>query len=420
VKLIRIGLCTLLAFAVLAFGSVEVWSQSVVEIGAALLLLGWIGLVLFRREPEIVWSPLNWAILGVCAVGILQLLFHFSAYPFLTRAELLRAVAAWIIFFLATQAFRSRAELQGLAWFVMLFCFLVSLLAIAQYFTAGDQIFWFRDAGSGLKPFGPYVNRNHFGGFVELTLPTGLGLLMFRGLRRDLVPIGTVLVLVPISAVVLSSSRGGIIGVAAEICMLAVFRLSRRKSDKLRMGPVAVAIVAAVLLIGWIGASNALARFTPGRTTGVSLGKRVAMSRGAINIFRAHPVFGSGLGTIVAVYPRFETMYDSKLVDHVHDDYAETLAETGILGGLCGAAFLLILFRGAFQNLTAEQGHFSRALHAGSTAAVVGMLLHSFVDFNLHIAANALLFLVQASVVMTPPVASAGSTRSKLHYRDEG
>jgi O-antigen ligase len=260
-----------------------------------------------------------------------------------------------------------------------------------------------------VKPFGPYVNRNHFAGFVELTLPTGLALLMLRGLRRDLVPLMILLTILPISAVVLSSSRAGIIAVGAEICILAGLRFSKRGSERVHIRSLAAAVVAAVILIGWVGAGNALARFSARRDTGVSFTRRASMVRGAMGVFLAHPVSGSGLGTIVAVYPRYETMYDGKLVDHVHNDFAETLAEMGILGGACGVAFLVLLFREGYKNFKAEQGYFSRALHAGAIAALGGMLLHSLVDFNLHIFSNALLFLLQAFLASGPPVASAAS-----------
>ncbi len=114
----------------------------------------------------------------------------------------------------------------------------------------------------------------------------------------------------------------------------------------------------------------------------------------------------SGLGALVAAYPRYETLYDGKLVDHVHNDYIEMLAETGLLGGICGLAFLWILFRQAKACYAAEQGHFSRALHAGAVTGLCGMLLHSFVDFNLHIPSNALLFLLLAHLATSPPLAT--------------
>ncbi len=56
------------------------------------------------------------------------------------------------------------------------------------------------------------------------------------------------------------------------------------------------------------------------------------MVRGAAHMFFDHPIVGTGVGSLVAVYPRYETFYDGKIVDHVHNDYMELLAETGILG----------------------------------------------------------------------------------------
>jgi hypothetical protein len=63
------------------------------------------------------------------------------------------------------------------------------------------------------------------------------------------------------------------------------------------------------------------------------------------------------------------------------------------------------------MNFEAEQGHFSRALHAGAITAVAGLLLHSFVDFNLHIPSNALLFLLQAYLATSPPLPSESPGR---------
>jgi O-antigen ligase len=421
-KALGVGLCVLLTFSVASFGAVQVWSESVVEIGAAILLVLWACLALLNRSVEVRWNSLNWPILGFCAIGAAQLLFHATAYPFLTRTELLRAVTCWAFFFLATQAFQSRGDFNALAWFLILLSFGVSLLGIIQYFTSGDRIYWMQQLAAGVKPFGPFVNRNHFAGFVELTLPTGLALLMLRGIRREQVPLMMLLTLVPISAVVLASSRAGIICAGLEVCGLAVFRLSRQRAERVRIAPVLIAMAAGVILIGWIGVGHAAERFLPSYNTSISMGKRLSMTRGALNIFLAHPVSGAGLGTTIAVYPRYETLYDGRVVDHVHDDYAEALAEAGVLGGVCGLAFLILLFRNARRRLLAEQGHFSRALHAGAIAAVGGLLLHSFVDFNLHIFSNALLFLLQAFVATAPALPAASSprvfrTRSDLRTR---
>lgn len=422
VTLLRASLLALLAFAVLSFGAVDVWSQSILEIGAALLLGVWA--VAAWRHPELPlrWNTLNWPFLGLIAIGGFQLLFRGTASSFLTRAEILRLAAFFVMFFLIAQAFRTRQEWSRLAWFVIAICFAISLFAIAQHFTSGTEIYWLRSLTSDVKPFGPYVNRNHFAGFIELTLPVGLALLMFRGAHRDLTPILVLLTVVPIGADVLSGSRGGIVSLAAEIAILVALAYWRPgQSGKRRSARNAVLLLAgvvAIAFVAWIGAGRTVERFSGLSHPEVTLARRISMGRGAIRIFLAHPTTGCGLGAFVDVFPQFDTAYDGRIVDHVHNDYLEALAEAGILGGLCGVIFLWLLYREARKNFAAEQRHFSHAMHAGAIAAVCGILLHSFVDFNLHIPANALLFLMQASIVASPPLPSAATPRQPTPHAD--
>jgi O-antigen ligase len=405
-KILRIGLFILFAFSVLAFGTVEVWSQSVLEIGAGILFLWW-ALVVFRDpEATIQWNPLIWPILGVLIIGFVQLFLGVTPYRYFTQLELLRFGAYLILFFLSVQAFRTRSDLKKLAWFLILLCFGVSLFGIAQHFTSEGPIYWVRPLRAGGDPFGPYVNRNHFAGFVELTLPIALAMLVFRGIQRDVYPLVGLLSIVPAGALILSGSRGGIVSFAFEIAVLWILARTHTSPDRPRFVGIAIVVFAAMALIVWLGAAKALERFASLHIGEVTMSRRVSMIRGATHIFLDHPIDGVGLGALVAVYPRYETLYDGKLVDHVHNDYIEMLAETGLLGGICGLAFLWILFRQARTCYAAEQGHFSRALHAGAMAGLCGILLHTFVDFNLHIPSNSLLFLVMAHLATTPPVAT--------------
>ena len=414
-RVLRGGICALLAFSVLSFGAVQVWSQSILEGGAALLFLYWALVACRGAGKKVQWNVLNWPLLGFIGIGLLQLLFHGTAYPFLTRLQLLRLVTYFLVFFLFAQAFRSRADLTMLAWCVILFCFAVSLLAIIQHFTAGNSIYWIEPVNGG-EPYGPYVDRDHFAGFVELTLPVGLALMAFRGLRRDVLPLMTLFTIVPLGALVLSASRGGLIGFALEIGILGWMMRKRRALRSGRVAAVAAVAIVALFFVAWVGASRAIQGLSALESPGVTLSRRISMARGAAHIFFDHPLKGCGLGTIVAVYPRYETDYDGKRVDHVHNDYMETLAETGLLGGLCGAAFLWLLYGAARRNLAAEQGRFSLGLHVGAIMAVGGLLLHSLVDFNLQLPANALLFLLEAYVVTTPAFPSE-APRSGMRQR---
>jgi len=420
-KVIRVGLLFLFAFCVLAFGAVEVWSGAVLEIGASLLFVGWAALVFLDDRIKIHWNPLNWPLLGLFVIGLVQFLLGATPYPFLTRVELLKLAAYLLIFFLSTQAFRERRDLTNLAWFLILLCFAVSLLGIVQHFTSDAKIYGFRTLTAGGDPFGPFVNRNHFAGFVELTLPAGLALLIFRGLRRDMIPLTGLLTIVPVGAIILSGSRGGIVSFGFEVAVLALLARLRKAQEGPRLVALAIVGFAALALVAWLGAGRAIERFSTLHPGDVTLGRRATMVHGAAHIFFDHPVKGAGLGSLVAVFPRYEIAYDGYVVDHVHNDYVELLAEMGILGGLCGLAFLWILVRDARSCFTAEQGHFSRAVHAGAVTALCGLLLHSLVDFNLHIPSNALLFLLQAHLATSTPLPSQGAavrTRKRARERD--
>jgi O-antigen ligase len=419
-KALRIGLCAIIALSVLAHGVVEVWSESVLEISAAILFVIWAIEINREGAPKIQWSALNWPLLGLLGIGLAQLAFRMTAYPYLTGTELLKLSAYFILFFLMVQAFRERADLTKLAWFLVFLGFVVSLVGIIQHFTSEGKIYWFRELTAGGSPFGPYVNRNHFAGFVELVLPVGLSLLVFRGVRRDVYPMAGLLTIVPLGALILSASRGGIVSFAFEVGVLALLARSRKGPEGPRIGAIAIVGLAAVALIVWLGAGKAIERFSTTHAGDVSLARRASMFRGAAHVFLEHPIRGSGLGTLIAVYPRYETGYDGRVVDHTHNDYIEILAETGILGGICCLVFLWILFRDARRCFEAEQGHFSRALHAGAITAVSGLLLHSFVDFNLQIPSNALLFLLQAYLATSAPLPTGSPVRRhRVHAHEE-
>ena len=401
---IRIALCALLAFAVLSYGAVEVWSQSILEIGAAALFLLW-SILQFRDAKAVMeWNPLNLPFLGFIGVGFLQWLLRATAYAFLTRVDLLRLAAYFLLFFLFAQAFRKRPAIEAFCWFLVILSFLISLFGIAQYFTSNGKIYWVQALAIPSEFFGPYVNRDHFAGFVELTMPTGLALIAFRGVRREAVPVLTILAVVPLSAIALSGSRSGLIVAAVQILLLLGLSQARGGANRRGWGAVGLVALAAGALIAWVGFGQTIKRFSGTSPQSIAAERRISMARGALHIFADHPIKGSGLGTLVDVYPRYETRYDGRIIDHVHNDYIEALAETGLAGALCGAAFLWLLFREARRSFAADQGHFSRAFHGGAIVAVAGLLIHSLVDFNLHIPANALLFLMQASLATSSPL----------------
>ncbi len=142
---IRTGICILVAFAVLAHGAVEPWSEAVLEIGAAILLLVWVWKISTAGELKMVWNPLLWPLLGFWLVAALQLILGLTAVPFLTRIELLKYSALVALFFLCVQSYRTRSQWRNFVWFLLSLGFAVSLFAILQHFTFNGKLYWLRE-----------------------------------------------------------------------------------------------------------------------------------------------------------------------------------------------------------------------------------------------------------------------------------
>jgi O-antigen ligase len=165
----------------------------------------------------------------------------------------------------------------------------------------------------------------------------------------------------------------------------------RRVGPKQMLGGAAV-LIAALLMVSWLGVKEIAQRFSSMKAMEVSSGKRASMRQDTWRIFVEHPWMGTGLGTLQIVFPPYETLYDGRIVNHAHNDYLEALAETGIAGGLCCALYLSLLLFHSSRQLLGGNASFAAVLNLSGLVACSGFLVHRLVDFNLRIPANAQLF----------------------------
>src|SRR6516162_2346521 len=398
-KEVRVGICCLLAFAVLSFGGVEEWSQAVLEGGASLLLVYWAIRLYYRKADQFTISPEILPLAAFALVALLQVVFHLTASRYFTRIELQLLCTYLIVVFLMSQAYSRTRHWRGYFWFLMSLGFFVSVFAILQYLTSNGKLYWVRTIRIETLPFGPYVNRNHFAGFAELIIPVALVPLVLGKVRRERVFLVALFALVPIVALLLSASRGGIVSFVVQIFILFLLLLIRRiRGTRVLVG--GVVLLCAVMAVSWIGVQRILQRFSEVQSIEVTGSKRAAMREDTWRLFMDHPLLGTGLGTLEIVFPPYDSLYDGKVVNHAHNDYIEALAETGVVGGLCCALFLGFIVLYSLKSLADPGNSFGSVLNLSGLIACIGILVHSLVDFNLHIPANALLFFVSAHLAV--------------------
>ena len=416
-KLLQIGLCAVLVFAIVAHGAVEDWARAVLETSAGLLFLFWAARAYLTREECVFISPLLPPLLALIFLALGQFLFRGTASPYDTRIDLQLLIALTLLLFLATQAFRTSDDWRFFVWFIMSFGFLVAVFGILQHLTFNGKLYWFREMRYGGIPFGPYVNRNHFAGFAELVIPVALVPLVLGKVRRERWFAVGLLALLPLGALFLSASRGGIISLAAGLGLLTLLLVLRRTFGKHVLAG-AVVLLFAFMLVSWLGVRQIIERFSSMQSLEVTSGKRASMRLDTWHIFRAHPWTGTGLGTLQTVFPPYETLYDAKVVNHAHNDYLEALAETGIAGAACCAWFLGALFFRSLRRVLLQDKSFSAALHLSGLVGCTGFLVHGLVDFNLHIPGNALFFFLMANLATADILSPATPAPARRHHAD--
>jgi len=194
----------------------------------------------------------------------------------------------------------------------------------------------------------------------------------------------------------LTGSRGGFISVLVEIAILGWILIWRNPlpGRRMRVAAMGLALVAVAALFFWLVPTFVLTKLATVNSyvPEASEGSRLGLLRNSLGILRDHPWVGAGMGSFVTVYPGYQTEAQDLITEHPHNDYIEALTETGSLGGVLILAALILFIPMMFRKLGVQLKREQGWIQLGAAIACCGLLIHSFVDFNLHIPANAAWF----------------------------
>lgn len=401
------------ALAILAFGGVYGWAYGSAYVLVYGALAGWAVQVWrgkLRVQPRAIYLPM--AAFGVFVLASYAL--GFSVVRASTLTAMLHLGAAGAVFLLVTQLLRPETDQRWLPAALAVFTGVVGFVAILQALTANGAIYWhFRYTFA--SPAGPFVNRNHFAGCMELLIPAA-SVEAFRRQQEELwkVAAWAAAPALGVAAVILTASRGGALslaveGVAAAGVLLAAQRRApagRARGNGLFAG-LALS-VAVVTMLAVVGNGRLRARLVPNAADDVDLQIRSQLNQSSLAMWKAHRWVGWGLGTWADVYPGFARFDDFRTYEFAHNDYLQWLAETGLAGAACAAAFWGFWLADFRRRVRREGGRAGDRGNSASLAfclaaaiACLGVLVHSWTDFNLHIPANLLLFFALCGWAVT-------------------
>jgi O-antigen ligase len=303
------------------------------------------------------------------------------------------------------QCLRKTSQVNLLAYAATIYGFSVAVFAIFQSVSSSGQLYWTVTPSSGGWIYGPYVNHNHYAGLMEMLIPIPLvaALTHLTHKKQKMLALGAAAVMA--STIFLSGSRGGMIAFLVQMTILGVFLIKRKKSRTLALALAGFLVVLIGLAI-WLGGSelgNRMISIRSESSTEISGGTRLAIVRDSWKMWKARPLVGWGLGNFPEVYPQYRSFYTNLFVNQAHNDYVQLAVEMGVVGFALMLWFLATTYYRASTKLGSWASNINGALTLTAMLGITGILVHSLVDFNLQIPANAALFYVLCTLCAMEP-----------------
>lgn len=446
---IFLGLLLLLVWAPLPLGSNRTWAVGLIILWALILLLG--TAFVWRHEADAAFARLakfRWPLILLGAFVALtwlqtiplpdSMLTHLSPETFAVQKGVATSrlsldiyqsrifaslsFAYFACFLVAVLVVRNGQRLDVLAQTLVWNGLLQAVFGVLLFSGGATYRLFFFDVIHD-RVIGSYGNTNHFAGYMEMCLSVGIGLMLARlepyrrqqqgGWRPKLVAalafiispkmrLRIMLVIMVIALVLTRSRMGNSAFFASTLVVGLVAIVLARKTAPTTVALIASLVIIDVLVIGsWIGLERVVQRvqetsvLTADGEQSVEL--RVEAAEYATSLVRDFPVFGTGGGSFYNTYMRYRTPREGYF-DHAHNDYVEIASDFGLLGlGLLGAFVVLTAWKSLWV-LARRRSSLPRGIAFGALMSIVSLALHSTVDFNLQIPANALTLVVIISM----------------------
>jgi len=390
---------SILVFGPLAYGAVDTLPFLIIQGLTAVVLVLWMGRLWLNPRPRFLWPPICWAVLAFSFYAIGR--YCTADIEYVARQELIRVLVYAFLFFAILNNLH-RQEFTQIAVLTLIFLAMaISSYAIFQYLTNSDRV-WF-----ALKPYphrgsGTYICPNHLGGFLEMLVPLGLAYALASRLNhvgKILVAYASLVILVGIAVTV---SRGTWIAAILALFLFFII-LSFHRAHRLAAVLMLVLIVGgAAYLVPKSQVFHQRARQLVNKNTGqLDDDARFDIWNSAFRMWRENPIWGVGPAHFDRRFRGFRPEIIQLQPERAHNDILNTLTDWGIVGAvLVACSFLLLGFglaktwpaiRISQRDIGEKKSSNKFAFVLGAAIGLFAILLHSLVDFNMHIPANAII-----------------------------
>src|SRR6266481_456851 len=365
----------------------------VFTVGATIL---WGVRLWLNPRPKLLWPPICWAVSAFAVYAVIRYLTADIEY--VARQEVIHVLVYSALFFIILNNLYSQEKAQIIAITLVLLGMAISFYAIYQFLTDSDRV-WQTFASYAHRASGTYISPNHLGGFLEMLVPLGLSMTVVSRLKPLLKVLLGYSVLVMAGGIAVTVSRGTWISTAAA---LVIFFGALFFHDKFRL-PSFILLFVILMAGGFFFPKTHIFQmrtrqlFSNGK---VDTDLRLDLWRPAVKVWQENPWWGAGPAHFDFRFRKYRPENVQLQPERAHNDYLNALTDWGIVGLTIVMTGLALIFLGVIRTWRFVRGVPSDleqkssnkfAFVVGGSAGLVAALVHSMVDFNMHIPANALI-----------------------------
>jgi O-antigen ligase len=391
----------ILIFGPLAMGAVDAPEFLVIQGLTVAVMLVW-GLRLWiSPKPKLLWPPLSWVVLAFAALAIGRYLTADIEY--VARLEMIQVLMYAFLFFAIVNNLHRQESVQIISFTLIFMAMAISCFAVYQFLTHSNRVWDYVSPYVG-RASGTYISPNNFAGFLEMLLPLAAALVLVGRMK----PVVRILLgysaLVMLVGMAVTFSRGGWVAVVVALLVLLgtlIFHRNHRLPAFLLLAVLAVGGTVFVTnylsqTLSYMRRVNTDLQDKPENV----LNLRRGMWTAAEQMWRDHFWWGVGPAHYDYRFRDYRPENIQMSPDRAHNDYLNLLADWGATGGIIVLAGLVTFgagWRKTWKYVRPAENDFGRGLSnrfaffLGASAGLFALAIHSVVDFNLHIPANAIL-----------------------------
>ena len=431
----------------LPLGGNRVWATSIMEIWV-FILTAFTCFAIYKEKISLshlstVTKPvilLFSAFLLWCLIQILPLFpgigenegLQFTSIaidPARSSKSFILSITLALLLFLTLALINTKQKLAWLAYTIVLSGLFQATYGSFMVLSGLEYSFFFEKEAYRGSATGTFINRNHLAGYLEMCLAVGIGLMISKighnenhNLRDYLRSVLTFLlgskVLIRIALIItcigliLTHSRMGNSAFFGSLLFCgAIFILISKHATRGTIFFLTSIIVLDIILIGsWVGIEKVVDRIDD---TSLQAEQRDEVARDTLTLIAKQPFTGIGGGNYFIALPSSKAEDTYLNYYHAHNDYLEITAEYGLIGTAILGSLLLYSLYLSIQVMRFRHSAIRLGMAFASFMGISSLLIHSTVDFNLQIPANAAMLVILVALSILPTTVKS---RHKKHH----